>query len=163
MNHPVFIFDDPMFAAWFSENKYAQIILLADAKTNGFCVNVLKKIQPCLRNSHLIIVPDGEQNKNISTCQLIWDELIRLNAGRQSLLLNVGGGMLCDTGAFAASVYKRGIPFINIPTTLLAMVDAAHGGKTGINADGIKNVIGTFQNPVAVYIQPVFLHPGGKA
>jgi 3-dehydroquinate synthase len=157
MKQPLFIFDDKSLETFISVGSYSQVIILADVKTNGFCVNVLKKLLPSLRNTDLIVIPDGDQNKNISTCQLIWDQLIDLKAGRHSLLLNVGGGMVCDTGGFAASVYKRGIPFVNVPTTLLAMADAAHGGKTGINSDGLKNVIGVFQQAEAVYIQPLFL------
>lgn len=146
------------FLAFLNEKQYSQIILLADAKTNGFCLPVLKHIFPSLQHTWSIIIPDGESNKTIDVCKLIWEGLDTYRADKNTLLINVGGGMLSDIGGFTASTFKRGISFINIPTTLLAMADASHGGKTGIDFNGIKNMIGTFQHPEAVYINPVFLN-----
>ena len=104
-----------------------------------------------------IVIKAGEQYKNLQTVQRIWKTLLRHHADRNALLINLGGGVITDLGGFAASTYKRGIKFINIPTTLLAMVDAAIGGKTGIDFDGGKNQIGTFAEAEEVIIDPVFL------
>ena len=137
--------------------KYTQVILLADANTNGFCINVLKRLIPAFSAASLIIIPQGERRKTLDICLLIWNDLERLKADKSTLLVNVGGGMISDIGGFAASVYKRGIDVINIPTTLLAMVDACYGGKTGIDLNGIKNHLGTFHHPVAIYVNTAFL------
>lgn len=104
-----------------------------------------------------IIIKSGEQHKNLQTVQRIWKTLMKHCADRNALLINLGGGVITDLGGFAASTYKRGIKFINIPTTLLAMVDAAIGGKTGIDFGGGKNQIGTFAEAEEVIIDPVFL------
>ena len=104
-----------------------------------------------------IVIKAGEQHKNLQTVQRIWKTLMKHHADRNALLVNLGGGVITDLGGFAASTYKRGIKFINIPTTLLAMVDAAIGGKTGIDFGGGKNQIGTFAEAEEVIIDPVFL------
>lgn len=104
-----------------------------------------------------ILIKAGEQHKNLQTVQRIWKTLMKHHADRNALLINLGGGVITDLGGFAASTYKRGIKFINIPTTLLAMVDAAIGGKTGIDFSGGKNQIGTFAEAEEVVIDPVFL------
>jgi 3-dehydroquinate synthase len=104
-----------------------------------------------------IVIKAGEQHKNLQTVQRIWKTLLKHHADRNALLVNLGGGVITDMGGFAASTYKRGIKFINIPTTLLAMVDAAIGGKTGIDFGGSKNQIGTFAEAEEVIIVPVFL------
>ena len=104
-----------------------------------------------------IVVKAGEQHKNLQTVQRIWKTLMKHHADRNALLINLGGGVITDLGGFAASTYKRGIKFINIPTALLAMVDAAIGGKTGIDFGGGKNQIGTFAEAEEIIIDPVFL------
>ena len=104
-----------------------------------------------------IVIKAGEQHKNLQTIQRIWKTLLRHHADRNALLVNLGGGVITDLGGFAASTYKRGIKFINIPTTMLAMVDAAIGGKTGFDFGGSKNQIGTFAEAEEVIIDPVFL------
>ena len=104
-----------------------------------------------------IIIQPGEQHKNLQTLQRIWKTLMKHHADRNALLINLGGGVVTDLGGFAASTYKRGIKFINVPTTLLAMVDAAIGGKTGIDFGGAKNQIGTFAKTEEVLVDPVFL------
>lgn len=104
-----------------------------------------------------IVIKAGEQNKNLQTIQRIWKTLMKHHADRNAVMINLGGGTITDLGGFAASTYKRGIKFINIPTTLLAMVDAAIGGKTGIDFGGAKNQIGTFAEAEDVMINPVFL------
>lgn len=104
-----------------------------------------------------IVIPSGEDNKKLDSVAMIWDFLSKNGADRKSLLINVGGGMLTDLAGFAASAFKRGIDFLNVPTTLLAQVDASVGGKTGINFNGLKNEIGIFQEPVAVIINTNYL------
>ncbi|MDR2910997.1 MAG: 3-dehydroquinate synthase [Bacteroidales bacterium] len=104
-----------------------------------------------------IVIPFGEDNKKIGSVAKIWEFLSKKEAGRKSLLINIGGGMLTDIAGFAASTFKRGIDFLNVPTTLLSQVDASIGGKTGFNFNGLKNEIGTFKEPVAVIINTDFL------
>ena len=104
-----------------------------------------------------VVIPAGENNKKIESVALIWDFLSKNGGDRKSLLINIGGGMLTDLAGFAATTFKRGIDFLNVPTTLLSQVDASVGGKTGINFAGFKNEIGTFKEPVAVLINTNFL------
>jgi 3-dehydroquinate synthase len=110
-----------------------------------------------LGNYDIIEVDSGEENKNIDFCIGVWKTMLDFGADRYSLLINLGGGVITDMGGFAASTFKRGIDFIQIPTTLLSQVDASVGGKTGIDLDNYKNIIGTFTQPQAVYISSVFL------
>ena len=104
-----------------------------------------------------VVIPSGETNKKLDSAIKIWEFLSQNGADRKSLLISIGGGMLTDLAGFAASTFKRGIDFLNIPTTLLSQVDASVGGKTGINFNGLKNEIGTFKEPVAVIIDTKFL------
>ena len=104
-----------------------------------------------------VVVPAGESNKKINSVQTIWQFLSENEGDRKSLLINIGGGMLTDLAGFAASTFKRGIDFLNVPTTLLSQVDASVGGKTGFNFNGLKNEIGVFKEPVAVLINTEFL------
>ncbi len=137
-----------------SDIDYSSLFVLTDKNTNVNCT-------PLLNNTDVnfieITVEEGEHNKNWNKVSEITSELMEYRADRHSLLVNLGGGMITDLGGFVASVYKRGIRFIHIPTTLLAMVDAAIGGKNGINFNGIKNQLGCIRQPEAVYINPVFL------
>ena len=137
-----------------SEGKYSSVFILVDQNTKKHC---FKKLTIVNCQLSIIQIKSGENNKNIRTCEKIWNELSKKNADRRSLLLNLGGGVITDIGGFAASTYKRGIDFINIPTTLLAQVDASIGGKTGIDFSGYKNQIGTFAFPKAVFVNPSFL------
>lgn len=145
------------FTSYIKQKQYTQFVILADSKTNGFCVPVLKQILPIFKTSSLIIIPSGEENKNEVIANYLWSELAHLNVSKKTLFVNLGGGMISDIGGFCAATFKRGISFINIPTTLLAMVDAAYGGKTGIDFGGAKNLIGTFCPARAIYIDEVFL------
>ncbi len=106
---------------------------------------------------HLLTIEAGERSKNLASVQLVWDFLLKHHATREALLINLGGGMITDLGGFAAATYMRGIRFVNIPTTLLAMVDASTGGKTGIDYQGVKNIIGTFTPSLATLIHPELL------
>lgn len=104
-----------------------------------------------------IPLPYGEQHKNISATVTVWEELLTHGATRRALIVNLGGGMTTDLGGFAAACYMRGIRYVNIPTTLLACVDASAGGKTGVNLRGVKNIVGAFHEPVATIVSPQFL------
>lgn len=104
-----------------------------------------------------IVIPAGERYKTLATAQRIWKKLFRSQADRDTVLVNLGGGAITDLGGFVASCYQRGIRFVNVPTTLLAMVDAAIGGKTGVDLNGGKNQIGTFAEPIEVLVSPVYL------
>lgn len=136
-------------------SSHTKTFLLLDENTEKYCLQTLKDID--FQDVIKIVIPSGEQHKNIETVQFIWSQLIENHADRKSLLINVGGGMVTDIGGFAASCYQRGIDFINIPTTLLGMIDAAVGGKTGIDFQGLKNQIGVFSQPLAVVILFEFL------
>lgn len=136
-------------------SSHTKTFILLDENTENYCLNVIEGID--LPNVIKIVIPSGEQNKNIETVQLIWSKLIENHADRKALLINVGGGMVTDIGGFAASCYQRGIDFINIPTTLLGMIDASIGGKTGIDFQGLKNQIGVFSHPLAVVVLFEFL------
>jgi 3-dehydroquinate synthase len=108
-------------------------------------------------NFEILEIESGEENKTIDTCVGLWEALSELGADRKSALLNLGGGVLTDLGGFVASTFKRGIDFINIPTTLLSMVDASVGGKTGVDLGNLKNQVGVINQPVMVLVQPDFL------
>lgn len=118
-----------------------QIFLLTDDVVSKSCLPLLLQIAD-IPEDHILIVPNGENCKTLQTITQIWDFLIDHQATRRSVLLNLGGGVITDMGGFAASCFKRGIDYINLPTTLLSMVDAALGGKTGFNYRGLKNEIG---------------------
>ena len=137
-------------------SKASQIFVLTDENVAPLWLPEVAHWLHC-GSSVDIIIKAGEQHKNLQTVQRIWKTLMRHHADRNALLINLGGGTITDIGGFAASTYKRGIKFINIPTTLLAMVDAAIGGKTGIDLGGAKNQIGTFADAEDVLINPVFL------
>ena len=134
-------------------SSYSKIAILVDENTKRDCLYKLPKIE----NSLIIEIPSGEENKNISTCNFIWEKLTEHQFDRNSLLINLGGGVIGDIGGFCASTYKRGIDFIQIPTTLLAMVDSSVGGKLGVDFKDLKNQIGVFNNPKSVLIDPEFL------
>ena len=137
-------------------NNYSQIFIHLDDNTQKHCLEVfLKQIQKF--NFNKILSKPGEKNKNIKSCVQLWDKLSELSGDRKSLILNLGGGVVGDMGGFIASTFKRGIDYINIPTTLLSMVDASVGGKTGIDLGVLKNQIGTFYDPKMVIVDPIYL------
>ena len=133
-----------------------QLFVLTDSHTAEYCLPILADSIGQIPY-HLLTIEAGEQSKNLASVQAVWDFMLKHRATREALLINLGGGMITDLGGFAAATYMRGIRFVNIPTTLLAMVDASSGGKTGVDYQGIKNVIGTFTPPVATLIHPDFL------
>jgi len=132
-----------------------KIFVLCDENTEQKCLPLIKQALP--KAFKLLIIKSGEEQKNLQTAQLIWNFLIKEKADRSSVLVNLGGGVITDMGGFAASTFKRGIDFINIPTTLLAQTDASAGGKTGINFGGFKNEVGLFSQAKAVVLSTVFL------
>lgn len=137
-------------------DKASKVFILTDENVAPFWLPEIEYWLNC-KNAVEIVIKAGERHKNLQTVQRIWRTLMKQHADRNVLLINLGGGVVTDLGGFAASTYKRGIKFINIPTTLLAMVDAAIGGKTGIDFGGGKNQIGTFAEAEEVLINPVFL------
>ncbi len=133
----------------------SSIIVIDDEHTHDFCLPVFKdKINFSFK---VITIKAGDKHKNLETLQYIWNKLIEFNADRNSLIINLGGGVITDIGGFAASTFKRGVKFIHIPTTLLSMVDASIGGKNGINFGGAKNQIGNINLPEMILIDKYFL------
>ena len=139
-----------------SECEHDRIFVLTDETTQQLCWPKIKNFK-ALKNSTPIIIKATDTHKNLDTLSQVWQALSSGGATRHSLMINLGGGMVTDLGGFAASTFKRGIDFINIPTTLLAMVDASVGGKTGINFGGLKNEIGVFSDSRFVIINTQFL------
>lgn len=137
---------------YLESKKYTRVFVLVDENTAEHCLPLLKDIE-----AQRIQIKAGEVHKNLSTCTKVWDALLKGKGDRHSVLLNLGGGMVGDLGGFCAATYQRGIDFIQVPTTLLAMVDASVGGKTGVDYRDYKNMLGVFSDPVMVFIQPGFL------
>lgn len=139
-----------------AECEHDRIFVLVDETTNKLCWSLVKDYL-CLKDAQTIVIGATDRRKNLDTLVHVWESLQQGEATRHSLLINLGGGMVTDLGGFAASTYKRGINFINIPTTLLAMVDASVGGKTGINFGGLKNEIGVFNDAEFVLLDTNWL------
>lgn len=137
--------------------KYSKIFVFADTNTSELCLPLFREMMDDFNGFDLIETDPGEENKNIDFCIGIWKTLLDFGADRKCLMINLGGGVITDMGGFVASTYKRGIDFINIPTTLLSQVDASVGGKTGIDVDNVKNMVGTFTLPESVFIETKFL------
>ncbi|GAA5039530.1 3-dehydroquinate synthase [Marivirga lumbricoides] len=136
-----------------SSISFSRLFVLVDDQTEKHCYPLVK---PFLADHILISVKSGEINKTLASCTEIWGQLTTHEADRNALLINLGGGVITDMGGFCAGAYKRGINFINIPTTLLAQVDASSGGKTGVDFEGFKNHIGLFCEPQCVLIDTIF-------
>jgi 3-dehydroquinate synthase len=132
-------------------------MLLVDEHTNACCSSKFLELLSTEIAIEIIELESGEINKNIKTCTEVWNVLTELGADRKSVILNLGGGVITDLGGFVASTYKRGIDFINIPTSLLGMVDASVGGKNGVDLGSLKNQVGTITNPKMVVIDTRFL------
>lgn len=140
------------------QKDYSSVFILVDTNTEAHCLPAFLAAYPCPENCEVISIEAGEEHKQIQTCTGVWEALSSLGADRKSLLINLGGGVVTDLGGFVASTFKRGIDFINIPTSLLSMVDASVGGKTGVDLGPLKNQVGVIINPQAVIIDPVFLN-----
>lgn len=137
----------------------SSVFILCDTNTKHYCldyfisnVSFFYNIKP-----HIIEIRAGEENKNLHTCTMIWEDLLQNGADRKSLLINLGGGVLSDIGGYISTTFKRGVRFVNIPTTLLSMVDASIGGKNGIDFNGLKNLIGTFNSAKLTLIDKYYL------
>lgn len=143
--------------AFLSKKAYSSYFILCDENTLQHCLPILITSCPKLVSAEIIEIEAGETSKSLEFSANIWQTFIENNTDKNSLLINLGGGVVSDLGGFTASVYKRGIDFINIPTSLLAMADASVGGKNGIDFLDLKNVIGTFAQPKAVFIHTDFL------
>lgn len=141
----------------------SKVFILVDSTTKKHCLPVFTKELPKEFSHQTITIPAGELHKTIATCTNVWQQLSDLGADRNSLLINLGGGVVTDLGGFVASTFKRGIEFINIPTSLLAMVDASVGGKNGVDLGHLKNQIGVIRNPLAVFVFVQFLKTLPKA
>jgi 3-dehydroquinate synthase len=143
--------------AHLAASKYSAVFIITDTHSNEFC---LPRLLPYLEVEipiEIIEFESGENSKNIDTCVQIWNVLTELGADRKSLIINLGGGVVTDLGGFVASTFKRGIDFMHIPTTLLAMVDASVGGKNGVDLGNLKNQVGVINVPVMVLIDTVYL------
>jgi 3-dehydroquinate synthase len=163
---PIFLGDlAETFPVWLSQRAYSQIFILTDENTRRHCLPIFLE-KTSLSPSSIVPpsfggvgggLPAGERFKNLSACEFIWEKMLEAKLDRKALVVNLGGGVIGDMGGFCAATWKRGVDFVQIPTTLLAMTDAAIGGKLGIDFQGVKNAIGVFQNPAAVFVDPVFL------
>ncbi len=139
------------------ECRADRLLVLCDETTKRLCWPMVSDYG-CLKGAELIVIKAGDEHKTLESLSHVWQEMQRLGATRHSLLVSLGGGMVTDLGGFAASTFKRGMHLVNIPTTLLAMVDASVGGKTGINFGGLKNELGVFRNASAVILDTLFLN-----
>ena len=139
-----------------AECPHDKLFVLVDETTHQLCLPVIAGFD-YMQEAQCIVIGATDTHKTLDTLSHVWAELQRMGATRHSLLINLGGGMVTDLGGFAASTFKRGLAYINIPTTLLSMVDASVGGKTGINFGGLKNEIGVFNNANSVILDTIFL------
>lgn len=140
-----------------TEKTFSKIFILVDENTHEYCLPLLLGNLETEISLEILEVEPGEEMKNIQTVNQLWEILTEMKADRKALIINLGGGVITDMGGFIASTYKRGIQFINIPTTLLSMCDASIGGKTGIDLMHYKNMVGTFSFPEKIYVYPQFL------
>ncbi len=142
---------------WLHRQSFSSVFVLTDNNTRTHCLPHLLKIPDFNDTLHILTIKPGEQEKNLDSCALIWAEMKNAGLDRKALFISLGGGVVGDMGGFCAATWKRGIEFVQIPTTLLAMTDAAIGGKTGVDFMGVKNIIGVIRQPAAVFTDPVFL------
>ena len=140
--------------SFFEDSTYSKILVIVDQHTKR---HVYPLVVSFLPKHKVVVIPAGEIHKTLETCQIIWSAMTDYEMDRHSLVINIGGGVIGDMGGFCAATYKRGIDFIQLPTTLLSQVDASVGGKLGIDFQGFKNHLGSFQLPQRVLIDPVFL------
>ncbi|MCX6296422.1 MAG: 3-dehydroquinate synthase, partial [Bacteroidetes bacterium] len=161
-NYSVFISDDitKEINRFLKANKtkYSKLFILVDENSLKYCYPQLVEKIELFKEGEIIEIDSGEESKTIDVCIQIWNALSEYGADRRSLFVNIGGGVISDMGGFIASTFKRGIDFINIPTTLLSQVDASIGGKVGVDMNHLKNEIGLFNNPAAVFINSRFLN-----
>ena len=153
--YDIFINDWSAINQYITTGNFSSIFVIVDDNTLKYCLPLFEeKVNASFR---VICIQDGEQHKNIDTCMFIWNKMIELGADRHSLCINLGGGVIGDMGGFVACTFMRGMPFTQVPTTLLSQVDASVGGKLGIDYNDYKNLIGIIQNPGAVFMYTDFL------
>ena len=140
-----------------TEFVHSKKVIIVDENTNEFCLEYLLTSITGLEDAEVMMLPAGEENKVLEICFQVWEALTEYGIGRKDLIINLGGGVVTDTGGFIAAVFKRGVPFLHIPTSLLGMVDAAIGGKTGIDLGPYKNQLGTFTMPEITIVDTAFL------
>lgn len=145
------------FPEWLQQRQPSKILLLADAHTRQHCLPLFLAATGLSADTPVVEIPAGETYKHIGTCQILWEQMLEAQLDRHALVINLGGGVIGDMGGFCAATWKRGVDFVQVPTTLLSMTDAAIGGKLGIDFQKVKNTIGVFQNPAAVFVDPSFL------
>jgi 3-dehydroquinate synthase len=145
------------FPQWLDNQYYSQVFIITDANTEALCLPGFLHKTGLSPKQTVVVIEPGEAQKNLGTCETIWQAMRAANLDRKALVINLGGGVIGDMGGFCAATWKRGIDFVQVPTTLLAMTDAAIGGKLGIDFQGLKNIIGVFRQPAAVFVDPDFL------
>ena len=158
--NPVFYSEDSYnnLNEYLAENQPSKIFVLVDNNTHEHCLSIFLQKMKTTAITEVIEIEAGEEYKNIETCSGVWNALSELDADRKSLMINLGGGVVTDLGGFVASTFKRGIKFINVPTTLLSMVDASVGGKTGVDLGNLKNQVGVIVQPEMVLIDSEYLN-----
>lgn len=156
-DYPVYLSNlQESFPEWLRKREYSRVFVLTDENSRRHCLSVFLE-KTGLSNVVKAEIPAGESFKTLDTCQTIWQQMLDAKLDRRALVVNLGGGVIGDMGGFCAATWKRGVDFVQVPTTLLAMTDAAIGGKLGVDFQGVKNTIGVFKNPAAVFVDPVFL------
>ncbi len=150
--------EEGSFSKFIKEFENHRIIIMVDENSHDCCLEYLLTSFPELERAEIMLLPVGEENKVMEVCFQVWQAFTEYEFSRKDLVINVGGGVVTDMGGFIASIFKRGMKFINIPTSLLGMVDASIGGKTGIDLGNYKNQLGTFCHPERIYIDTKFLH-----
>jgi 3-dehydroquinate synthase len=153
-SHPVHFQDYQPLSSLIADRQYSKVVVLVDDNTSHLCLPTLREH---IETIEIIEIRSGEIHKNIATCTMIWQRMQDLGVDRHSLVINLGGGVIGDMGGFCAATYMRGIDFVQIPTTLLAQVDASVGGKLGVDLNASKNMVGLIQDPAMVIIDTTYL------
>jgi 3-dehydroquinate synthase len=148
---------DGGFQAYLKTFENQKIVILVDENTHDYCLEYLITSFPELERAEIMLLPCGEENKVMEVCFQVWQAFTEYHVERKDLVITLGGGVVTDMGGFIASIFKRGLTFIHVPTSLLGMVDASIGGKNGIDLDGYKNQLGTITQPACVFIDSGFL------
>ena len=155
--HPLLFGDlGKNFEAWYANRSYSTVFLICDLNTITHCAPYFFEKTGLPTDLPKVIITPGERYKNMETCQIIWSAMFEAGLDRKALVINLGGGVIGDMGGFCAATYKRGVDFLQLPTTLLSATDASVGGKLGIDFQQVKNAIGVFQNPAGVILDASF-------
>jgi 3-dehydroquinate synthase len=158
MDYPIILGNiSQTFPEWLKQQSYQQILTISDENTLRHCWPTFSSDLGDVGLLPPVTIPAGELYKNLRTCEQLWQSMLDARLDRKALIINLGGGVIGDMGGFCAATWKRGVDFVQIPTTLLSMTDAAIGGKLGIDFQYVKNTIGVFKNPAAVFVDPAFL------